>query len=72
MRTERCDQCKDHHEETWLCKKCGQWFCYLCGSSDKVDLCANCECEAEQESLWEAMQDEAIEGSVQATTSEVG
>jgi len=57
VKTERCDQCKEHHEETWLCNGCGKWFCYLCGSSNRVDLCANCDqeaWEAEQESVWEA------------------
>jgi len=41
--TEKCDQCGEYYEETWLCVKCSKWFCYLCGSSNRVDLCAKCE-----------------------------
>ena len=49
MKTEKCDQCGEHYEETWFCVKCYSWFCYRCGSSNRVDLCTDCEKESRDE-----------------------
>ena len=31
----KCDFCKDHHEEVW--------YCTMCGSTDRDSLCTKCE-----------------------------
>ncbi len=47
MKTEKCDQCDEHYEETWFCVTCSTWFCYGCGSANRMDQCEDCEIKAQ-------------------------